>query len=135
MDDATRPLYAQTQAVLSALDRGSAVALAPLVTADVSLVDSADGGRPTVLHTREALEAYLRSRGDGPASSAILAYEGRPDHETGWSVVRFQRSSRAPGRESRRELCSATLLWRLTDEGWKLSRWHCTVEKREAASP
>ena len=133
MDDTTRPLYAQTQAVLSALDRGNVAALAPLVTDDLSLVDSGDGGRPVILHTREALEDHLRSRSDVTRTSTIVAYEGHPDHEAGWSVVRFRRSTHGPGRETHRELCSATLLWRLTAEGWKLCRWHCTIERKEEA--
>lgn len=128
MDDATRPLYAQTQAVLSALDRGHAAALAPLTTEDITLVDTDVAGRPALLHGREALREYLARHAGESHTSTILAYDGHPDHETGWSVVRFQRTAAREGeREPRREFCSATLLWRLTPDGWKLTRWHCSI--------
>ena len=134
MDDATRPLYAQTQAVLSALDRGAAALLEPLVTDDVSLVDLDAAGRPAVIRTREALRHFLPGRGAALHPSTVLAYEGHPDRETAWSVVRFRRSPRPSTDPEARELCSATLLWRLTADGWKLQRWHCTPERSEVAA-
>lgn len=134
MDDVTRPLYAQTQAVLAALDRGAAAALESLATADVSLVDLDAASRPTVLHTLEALREYLGNRGAAAHPSTILAYEGHADRDSGWSVVRFRRDGRAANEPGSRELCSATLLWRLTTVGWKLRRWHCTLERSETAA-
>ena len=131
MNDLTRPLYAQTQAVLSALDRGQAAALQPLTTEDLSLVDTDERGRPAALHTRAALAEHLERRGPALRASTVLAYEGHPDRETAWSVVRFRRSAVSADGVERRELCSATLLWRLTTEGWKLARWHCTVERED----
>lgn len=132
MEHATRPLYAQTRAVLAALDRASAAALEPLATDDLTLLDIGTGDRPILLHTRAAVLEDLRARAGGRRESNILAYDGHPDHETGWSVLRFRRTvPDERGGAARRELCSATLLWRLTTDGWKVCRWHCTVEREE----
>ncbi len=131
MDDVTRPLYAQSQAVLSALDRGNPAALRPLVTEDLSLLDEGPRGRPTRLHAPAAVADHLERRGPSRRASTLLAYEGQVDRTSGWSVVRFRRSVVAPGGGERSELCSATLLWRLGADGWKLARWHCTVERED----
>jgi len=134
MDDGTQPLYAMTQAVLAALDRGSYVALEPLTTPDLTFVDTGADAGPAVVHDRAALRAYLAGPRGRPHATTILAYDGRPDHLTGWSVVRLRRSIEDDAMGGvHHELCSATLLWRLTPDGWKLSRWHCTSLRTEAA--
>lgn len=131
MDDATRPLYALTQAVLSALDRGSYAALEPLTTPDLTFVDGHAGGAAVALD-RAGLRERLAERAGSRQESRVLAYDGHPDQETGWVVVRLRRAVADDAGGPRHELCTATLLWRLTEEGWKLTRWHCTPVRTEA---
>ncbi len=133
MDDVTRPLYALTQAVLSALDRGNYAALEPLTTPDLTFVDG-HAGAPAVALDRAGLRDRLSVPGGTRRESTIVAYDGHPDQETGWAVVRLRRPVPEADGGTRHELCTATLLWRLTDEGWKLTRWHCTPVRTEAAS-
>jgi len=135
MDDATRPLYALTQAVLAALDRGSYAALEPLTTHDLTFVDGHAELGPLLAQDRGALRQLLASREGVTSESTILAYDGHPDRETGWSVVRLRRATVGPRASSpQHEVCTATLLWTLTPDGWKLSRWHCTPVRAEAPS-
>lgn len=127
------PFQAQTLALLESLERLDLLALEALLADPCSAVEATPDGRCLDLRRRADWLQHLRERaaarapggGAGSGSGVELRdYRGVIDHELGYSAVRFQRHQADDPRA-----CMATVVWALTPEGWKVRRWHCSLER------
>ncbi len=138
MSDADKPLFAQTEALLRAIDRFETAGLKQMVDEHFGLVDVDPDGRTVIISDRRSWEAYLdgtlaRLRKAGVTrSSTVLHYDAEMGREMAFSVVRYQQQTKGPER-AHLDTCTTTIVWKLTEKGWKAVRWHCTLERREAA--
>lgn len=127
-----RPFYNDTITLLRSVRDHDFDTLAALCDDDYGIVDIAPDGGSVPIRTREAWEDWFHTLFStldtmGAATdSQITGYEAVATGEMGYSVLDF-RQTLAVGDLVATFDCIATIIWKLTEDGWREARWHCSV--------
>jgi hypothetical protein len=106
--------------------------LAALCDDDFGIVDLDQSGGNVMVRTREDWEAWFtRLFGELDAAGAatdseILGYQAIEGVELGFGVVEFRQFLTVAGHTATFD-CVATIVWKLTPDGWREARWHVSL--------
>ncbi len=131
-DWADQPFFLDAVELLRSVRDHDFDTLAALCDDDFGIVDLDQSGGSVMVRTRAEWEAwFLRLFSELDAVSAatdseILDYQALATPELGYSVVEF-RQSLTMGDATAFFDCVATIIWKLTAEGWRESRWHVSL--------
>jgi ketosteroid isomerase-like protein len=131
-EHARKPFLAETLTLLRAVRDHDLATLDGLCDDDFGIVDIAPDGGNVPIRTRAEWEGWFRSLfaqldAMGAATdSEILAYDALATGDLGYGVLEF-RQSLTVGPHTATFDCVATIVWKRTAEGWRESRWHCSV--------
>ena len=130
---AEKPFFAETVALLRAVRDHDFDTLATLCDDDFGIVDIAPDGSGVPIRTRAEWEAWFRDslfprleQMGASTDSAITGYEALVNGDLGYGVLDFRQTLTVAGSTATFD-CIATLIWKQTPDGWKESRWHCSV--------
>lgn len=128
-----QPFFAETLALLRAVRDHDFDTLAGLCDDDFGIVDIAPDGSGVPIRTREEWEAWFRdtlfpklAAMGAHTDSEVTGYQALLQGELGYGVLDFRQSLTVAGLTATFD-CIATLIWKRTPDGWKESRWHCSV--------
>ncbi len=129
---ADRPFYEPTITLLRSVRDHDFDTLSELCDDDYGIVDVDASGQPRPIRTRAEWEAWfhelfatLETMG-ATTDSEIVGYDASIGHELGYSVLEF-RQFLTVGSATATFDCIATIIWKLTTEGWREARWHASV--------
>lgn len=131
-EHAGKPFLAETLTLLRSVRDHDLATLSGLCDDDFGIVDIAPDGGNVPIRTRAEWEGWFRSLfaqldAMGAATdSEILAYDALATGDLGYGVLEF-RQSLTVGPHTATFDCVATIVWKRTAEGWRESRWHCSV--------
>ncbi|MGF1648575.1 MAG: nuclear transport factor 2 family protein [Kineosporiaceae bacterium] len=135
-DHTGKPFLAETLILLRSVRDHDFATLAALCDDDFGIVDIAPDGGNVPIRSRAEWEDWFRSLfaqldAMGAATdSEVLAYEALESGDLGYGVLEF-RQSLTVGPHTATFDCVATIVWKRTPEGWRESRWHCSVLSRQ----
>jgi ketosteroid isomerase-like protein len=128
-----QPFFAETVALLRAVRDHDFDTLADLCDDDFGIVDIAPDGSGVPIRTRAEWEAWFRDTlfpkldaMGAHTDSAVTGYQALQRGELGYGVLDFRQTLTVAGLTATFH-CIATLIWKHTSDGWKESRWHCSV--------
>lgn len=128
------PFFGETQTLFRCVNTLDLEGLRAMVDDEYGIVDVDPEGRTVVLGTRAEWDSYMeinfaamRAAG-AELSTEVLEYHGEAAGGLGYSVVRFVQRVEVGGAVTENP-CVATIVWKLTDDGWKEARWHCSPEQ------
>lgn len=129
---ADQPFYEETLTLLRCVRDRDLATLAALCDDDFGIVDiDVDGTARPIRDRAEWVEwfttlfATLESMG-AATDSLILDYRALSEGALGFGVLEFQQSLTV-GRHVATFECVATIIWKLTAEGWREARWHASI--------
>jgi ketosteroid isomerase-like protein len=132
-EHADKPFFAETVALLRAVRDHDFDTLARLCDDDFGIVDIAPDGSGVPIRTRPEWEAWFRDslfprleEMGATTDSEILGYDALRSGDLGYAVLDFRQTLAVAGLVATFD-CIATLIWKWTPQGWKESRWHCSV--------
>lgn len=126
------PFFAETVELLRSVRDHDFDSLAGLCDDDFGIVDLDQSGGSVMVRTRAEWENWFRrlfSELDAVGAdtdSEILDYQAMATAEMGFSVVEF-RQSLTLGEATALFDCVTTIVWKLTESGWKEARWHVSL--------
>jgi hypothetical protein len=129
---ASEPFFAETVQLLSNVRDHDFDSLAALCDDDFGIVDLDQSGSSVMVRTRADWEAWFHrlfselSAVNADTDSEILNYQALQGTDMGFSVVEF-RQSLTMGDAVGLFDCVATIVWKLTDAGWREARWHVSL--------
>ncbi len=130
---AGKPFFAETVTLLRAVRDHDFDTLARLCDDDFGIVDIAPDGSGVPIRTRAEWEGWFRDslfprleQMGASTDSEITGYEALRSGDLGYGVLDFRQTLTVAGLTATFD-CIATLIWKQTPEGWKESRWHCSV--------
>lgn len=127
-----QPFAEQTKTLFRCVSEHDFDTLAALCDDDFGIIDLGTEGQNVVVETREEWENWFQTlfaRLDGmnaQTATEIQKYQAMVSGEMGYSVVDFCQLLAVDGNVARFN-CVATIIWKQTSEGWKESRWHCSL--------
>lgn len=128
-----KPFFAETVSLLRAVRDHDFDTLATLCDDDFGIVDIAPDGSGVPIRTRAEWEAWFRDRlfpqleqMGAVTDSEITGYEAIESGDMGYSVLDFRQTLEVSGLVATFD-CIATLIFKRTPDGWRESRWHCSV--------
>ncbi|MGF1663730.1 MAG: nuclear transport factor 2 family protein [Kineosporiaceae bacterium] len=130
-----KPFLTETLTLLRSVRDHDLPTLAGLCDDDFGIVDIAPDGGSVPIRTRAEWEDWFRSLfaqldAMGAATdSEVLAYDALAAGDLGYGVLEF-RQTLTVGPHTATFDCVATIVWKRTPEGWRESRWHCSVLSR-----
>ncbi len=130
-----QPFYRETQELFRCVSDHDFDALANLCDDDFGIVDLDEHGKNVIVHDRDGWEEWfltLFKRLDtmkAETGTNIQKYEALKEEKLGYCVVNFCQWLKA-GQQKAEFDCVATIIWKKTDNGWKESRWHCSLISR-----
>ena len=134
---ADKPFFAETVSLLRAVRDHDFDTLAALCDDDFGIVDIAPDGSGVPIRTRVEWEAWFRDRlfpqleqMGAVTDSEITGYEAIESGDMGYSVLDFRQTLEVSGLVATFD-CIATLIFKRTPNGWRESRWHCSVISSE----
>jgi hypothetical protein len=139
MSQISVPLYAETLQFLQTMDALDESRLCSLVAEGFSAVDIGVNGEPVIINELDKWLWYTKHQFaildvmGATQQSDVLAYSGKKADSLAHSVIRFQRKFTIRNQRLK-HICVATLIWQCTPTGWKLLRWHCTLEEKETTT-
>lgn len=131
-----KPFLTETLTLLRCVRDHDLPTLAALCDDDFGIVDIAPDGGNVPIRSRAEWEEWFRSlfaqlAAMGAATdSEVLAYDALESGDLGYGVLEF-RQSLTVGPHTATFDCVATIVWKRTSEGWRESRWHCSVLSRQ----
>jgi ketosteroid isomerase-like protein len=132
----TPPFLDETKTLFRSVSTHDFDTLAALCDDDFGIVDIDPKGGSVVIETRAEWEDWFHSlfdqldAMDAETTTDILDYKALRRGELGYSVVDF-RQNLTMGDTTAHFYCVATIIWKQTPDGWKESRWHCSVIRVE----
>lgn len=126
------PFFAETCELLRCVRDHDFDTLADLCDDDFGIIDLDTQGQNVPVRSRPEWErwftdlfAQLEAM---PAStdSDIVDYQALEGVDLGYSVLEFDQKLTV-GAETARFRCIATIIWKSTVDGWRESRWHCSL--------
>jgi len=133
---AGRPFFDLTLTLLRCVRDGDFDTLASLCDDDFGIVDIDPSGANVAIRNRSEWEAWFRSLFAQLATlgavtdSEVLAYDAVAGEDLGYSVLEFRQSLTVGGHTATFD-CIATIVWKLTADGWREARWHGSVIHRD----
>jgi len=128
-----KPFFSETVSLLRAVRDHDFDTLATLCDDDFGIVDIAPDGSGVPIRTRAEWEAWFRDRlfpqleqMGAVTDSEITGYEAIESGDMGYSVLDFRQTLEVSGLVATFD-CIATLIFKRTPDGWRESRWHCSV--------
>lgn len=132
----TMPFAQETEMLFRCVSEHDFDTLAALCDDDFGIIDLGTEGQNVVVETRQEWEAWFNKlfaqldAMDAHTSTEIQKYQALQMGAMGYSVVDFYQLLTVAG-ETARFNCVATIIWKQTADGWKESRWHCSLINRE----
>lgn len=129
---ADRPFFDETVTLLRSVRDHDFDTLAALCDDDYGIIDVAPDGGSVPIRTRAEWEGWFHELfatldAMGAATdSEIVGYDAKVAESMGYTVLEF-RQTLSVGPSTARFDCIATIIWKLTDDGWREDRWHCSV--------
>ncbi len=131
-DFAHQPFYDLTVALLRSVRDHDFSALAALCDDDFGIVDIDVAGNARPIRNRTEWEAWfttlfatLRSM-NATTDSIIRDYRALSQGSLGFGVLEFQQIVKVGTHVATFE-CVATIVWKLTADGWREARWHASI--------
>ncbi len=127
-----RPFFDQTLTLLRSVRDHDFDTLAVLCDDDFGIVDVDPSGAAVAIRTRAEWEDWfhqLFAQLDAltaATDSEILDYVAVEGPSAGYSVLDF-RQTLTIGELTAAFDCLATIIWKLTPDGWREARWHASV--------
>lgn len=131
-----KPFFAETLTLLRSVRDHDFDTLARLCDDDFGIVDIAPDGGNVPVRTRAEWEGWFRTlfanlEGMQAATdSEVLAYDALETGDLGYGVLEFRQSLSVAGLRATFD-CMATIIWKRTPDGWRESRWHCSVLSKD----
>jgi ketosteroid isomerase-like protein len=126
------PFFAETLTLLRSVRDHDFDTLAALCDDDFGIVDIAPDGSAVPVRTRAEWEGWfhqlfstLRAMG-ASTDSRIDDYQVLVTDALAYSVVEFRQTLAVDELVATFD-CVATIIWKRTADGWRESRWHCSV--------
>lgn len=129
---ADQPFYDETVALLHSVRDHDFDTLAALCDDDFGIVDIDVEGNARPIRDRAEWEAWFTSLFatlevmNAETDSLILDYKALRQGTLGFGVLEFQQTLTV-GSEIATFECVATIIWKLTAEGWREARWHASI--------
>lgn len=129
---AGRPFFSETVTLLRSVRDHDFETLAALCDDDYGIIDIAPDGGSVPIRTRDEWEAWFHNlfgtldELHAATDSEITGYEASAAESMGYSVLDF-RQTLSIGPVVATFDCIATIIWKLTGDGWREARWHCSV--------
>ncbi len=126
------PYFTQTVELLRSVRDHDFDTLAALCDDDFGIVDLDPSGGNVMVRTRAEWEGWFKrlftelDAASASTDSVIQDYQAIETPELGYSVVEFRQSLAMADLTAYFD-CVATIIWKLTPEGWKESRWHVSL--------
>ncbi len=126
------PFYAETVTLLKSVRDHDFDTLAALCDDDFGIVDAGPDQTPVAVPDRAGWEAWFRGlfaqldAMGADTDSHITGLQSSVTSEMGFSVLYFDQFLFFAGERARFE-CTATIVWKLTESGWKEARWHVSI--------
>jgi len=127
-----QPFWDQTVALLDSVRDHDFATLADLCDDDFGIVDVDSAGTSRPIRSRREWEYWFKSLFatlnvmDASTDSVILDYQA-VDHGTlGFGVLEFRQILKIDAHVATFD-CVATIIWKLTERGWREARWHASV--------
>ena len=133
---AGQPFYDQTVTLLHSVRDHDFATLATLCDDDFGIVDIDVAGTARPIRDRAEWEEWFTSlfatlKGMNAATdSVILDYQALSQGTLGFGVLEFQQTLTVGSYIATFE-CVATIIWKLTEQGWREARWHASIISSE----
>jgi ketosteroid isomerase-like protein len=133
---ADQPFYDQTVTLLKSVRDHDFATLAALCDDDFGIVDIDVTGAARPIRNRTEWEEWFRTlfatlKGmDAATDSVIRDYKALSQGTLGFGVLEFQQTLTVGSHVASFE-CVATIIWKLTADGWNEARWHASVISSE----
>jgi len=126
------PYFSETKRLFEYVSQHDFDRLADLCDDDFGIIDIDPEGKSVAIVDRAGWEAWFRTLFQqltdlrAHTYTDIRTYQALQTDRLGYSVVNFDQYLELP--EQRLKFnCTATIIWKLTSQGWKESRWHCSL--------
>jgi len=127
-----QPFYEQTVALLCSVRDHDFATLAALCDDDFGIVDVDVDGKARPIRDRAQWEEWFTTlfaklEGMNAATdSVILDYKALSQGALGFGVLEFRQTLTVGSHVATFE-CVATIIWKLTAQGWREARWHASI--------
>ena len=129
---AEEPFFAETVELLRSVRDHDFDTLAARCDDDFGIVDLDQSGSNVMVRSRQDWENWFRrlfaelEAASADTDSVITQYQALAGSDMGFSVVEFTQSL-SVGPHTGLFDCVATIVWKLTPDGWKEARWHVSL--------
>jgi hypothetical protein len=129
---ADQPFYEETVALLDAVRDHDFTTLSELCDDDFGIVDIDVSGSARPIRTRAEWEAWFRElfatldAMGAHTESTVVGYQAVRHETLGFAALEFRQTLAVGGHVATFD-CVATLVWKLTEHGWREARWHASV--------
>jgi hypothetical protein len=129
---ADQPFYDQTVTLLDSVRDHDFATLAALCDDDFGIVDIDVAGNARPIRDRAEWEEWFTTlfatltSMNAATDSVILDYRAMRQDALGFGVLEFQQNLTV-GVHVARFQCVATIIWKLTPDGWREARWHASI--------
>lgn len=128
----TQPFAAETKTLFRCVSEHDFDTLAALCDDDFGIIDLGTEGQSVVVETRQEWENWFHTlfakldAMNAHTATEIQKYQALQQGDMGYSVVDFCQTLTVNGQTARFN-CVTTIIWKRTEDGWKESRWHCSL--------
>ena len=129
---ADQPFYDETLTLLRSTRDHDFDALAQLCDDDFGIVGIGPSGTPRPIRSRKEWEDWFSSlfsalrAVNADTDTTILDYKAVRSGPFGFSALEYRQTLALEGLVASFE-CIATIVWKLTPDGWREARWHASV--------
>ena len=126
------PFLEETVTLLRSVRDHDFDTLAALCDDDFGIVDAGPDQQPIAIRDRAGWEGWFRGlfaqldAMGAQTDSRITGLESSVGADMGFSVLYFDQLLHIADMTATFE-CTATIVWKLTSEGWKEARWHVSI--------
>lgn len=127
-----QPFYEETVTLLHCVRDHDLATLAALCDDDFGIVDIDVDGNARPIRDRAEWEEWFTTlfatldAMNAATDSLILDYRALKEGTLGFGVLEFEQTLTVGHHVARFE-CVATIIWKLTAEGWREARWHASI--------
>ena len=126
------PFFDQTVTLLKSVRDHDFDTLAALCDDDFGIVDAGPDQMPVAIRDRAGWEGWFRGlfgqldAMGAQTDSRITGLESSVGTDMGFSVLYFDQLLHIAGMTATFD-CTATIVWKMTPDGWKEARWHVSI--------
>jgi len=131
-----QPFYEQTVTLLASVRDHDFATLAALCDDDFGIVDIDVAGKARPIRSRAEWEDWFSTlfgtldSMNAATDSLIVDYRALSHGTLGFGVLEFQQTLKVGPHVATFE-CVATIIWKLTPQGWREARWHASIISSE----